>query len=90
MTDTLDFFSTPGRMTTPGAHAALFDPLPRDIPSLVKVVQGLMIHVFWIERYGIQLDAARKEEVQLRSVEKMLARILELDKRPLTEARALR
>ena len=89
MTDTLDFFSTPGKITSPGAHAALFDPLPRDIPSLVKVVQGLMIHVFWIERYGIQLDAARKEEVQLRSVEKMLARILELDPRPLTEAREL-
>ena len=36
---------------------------------------------------AFQLDATRKEEVQLRSVEKMLARILELDKRPLTEAR---
>ena len=88
MTDTLDFFSSPGKITSPGAHTALLDPLPRDIPSLVKVVQGLMIHVFWIERYGIQLDAARKGEVQLRLVEKMLARILELDPRPLTEARA--
>jgi hypothetical protein len=87
MTDTLDFFSTPGKMTSPGIHAPLFDPLPGDIPSLVKVVQGLMIHVFWIEKYGIQLDAARKEEVQLRSVDKMLTRILELDPRPLTDAR---
>ncbi|MGB8251670.1 MAG: transglutaminase domain-containing protein, partial [Anaerolineaceae bacterium] len=57
--------------------------------SLVKIVQGLMIHVFWIEKYGIRLDAARKEEVQLRFVEKMLTRILELDPRPLTEARPL-
>jgi hypothetical protein len=87
MTDTLDFFSSPGKMTSPGAHTVLFDPLPRDIPSLVKVVQGLMVHIFWAERYGIQLDAARKGEVQLRTVEKMLARILELDKRPLSEAR---
>ena len=46
-----------------------------------------MIHVFWIEKFGIQLDAARKEEVQLRFVTKMLARIQEFDPRPLTEAR---
>jgi hypothetical protein len=88
MTDTLDYFSTPGKITSPGAHPTLFDPLTRDIASLVKVVQGLMIHVFWVERYGIQLDASRKEEVQLRTVERMLTRILELDPRPLTEARA--
>ena len=89
MTKTLEFLSTPGKMTSPGSLASLFDPLPRDIASLVRVVQGLMIHVFWIEKYGIQLDAARKEEVQLRYVEKMLARILELDPRPLTETRPL-
>jgi hypothetical protein len=74
-------------ITSPGTYTNLFDPLPGDIASLVKVVQGLMIHVFWIERYGIQLDDARKEEVQLRFVSKMLARMLELDPRPLTEAR---
>jgi hypothetical protein len=87
MTNALDYFSTPGKMTSPGIHAPLFDPLPGDISALVKVVQGLMIHVFWIEKYGIQLDAARKEEVQLRTVERMLARILELDSRPLSDAR---
>ena len=55
MTDTFDFFSTPGKLTSPGAHAALFDPLPRDMKSLTQIIHGLMIHVFWIERYGITL-----------------------------------
>jgi hypothetical protein len=87
MTKILEYFTTPGRITSPGTHAALFDPLPRDIPSLVRVIQGLMIHIFWAEKYGVKLDSARKEEVQLRSVERMLSRILELDKCPLTEAR---
>jgi len=89
MTNVYDYFSTPDRITSPGAHASFFDPLPDDIASLVRVVQGLMIHVFWIERYGIQLDDARKEEVQLRSVERMVTRIIELDPRLLSEAREL-
>ncbi len=83
------FFTTSGKITAPGAHTALFDPLPREIKSLTKIVQSLMIHVFWIERYGIVLPEERKAEVQLRSAEKMLARILELDPRPLIEPRAL-
>ena len=87
MSNPLEFFATPGKITSPGNQATLFNPLPRDIASLVKIVQGLMIHVFWIEKYGIELDAARKEEVQLRFVSKMLASILELDPLPLTEAR---
>jgi hypothetical protein len=82
-----EFFLTPYKITSPGTHATIFDPLPRDIPSLVKIIHGLMIHVFWIEKYGITLPEERKAEVQLRSVERMLARILELDPRPLTEAR---
>jgi len=87
MKDDFEYYYNNVSISNPGTHAPLFDPLPGDISALVKVVQGLMIHVFWIEKYGIQLDAARKEEVQLRTVERMLARIQELDPRPLSDAR---
>jgi hypothetical protein len=87
MTKILEYFTTPGLITSPGPHTTIFDPLPRDIPSLVRIIQGLMIHIFWAEKYGVQLDTARKNEVQLRSVDRMLMRILELDPRPLAEAR---
>lgn len=83
----LDYFSTPGLITTPGHQVALLHDLPTDLPSLCRVVQGLMIHVFWAEQYGIQLSAERKAEVQLRWVNRQLAHIQELDARPFYEPR---
>lgn len=88
----VDYFSAPGLITTLGNQAdqaPLLDNLPTDLPSLCRVVQGVLIHVFWAERYGLQLSAERKEEVQLRWVTRQLARIRELDARPLCEPRPL-
>lgn len=85
----LKYFAQYGKMTDPGPYANLYNDLPSDIPALVKVVQGLMVHVFWAERYGLNLSEERKGEVQLRSMERRLARTLELDPSPLTVARPL-
>jgi hypothetical protein len=85
----LTFFAQPGRMTNPGPYTHLFDDLPIDIGELCRIVHGTTIHVFWAERYGLKLSPERQGEVQLRSLECRLARMLELDPRPLTEARAL-
>jgi len=87
MINSLEFFTTPGLMTSPGNQAALLDHLPTDIKSLCRVVQGFMIHIFWAEKYGVHLAEPRREEVQLRSVARKLERIIELDPRPLIEAR---
>lgn len=83
----LSYFAQYGRMTHPGPYAHLYADLPSDIPSLVRIVQGLMVHVFWAERYGLSLPEERKAEVQLRSMERRLARTLELDPTPLTTPR---
>jgi hypothetical protein len=88
-TDLLTYYAQPGPMTDPQDQAHLLNDLPTDILSLVKVVQGVMVHIFWSERYGLQLSDERKQEVNLRFVDKMLARIIELDDRPLTMARDL-
>ncbi len=85
----LSFFATQGAISRPGAHADLFDALPADIGELCAVVQGVTIHPFWAERYGVTLAAERGAEVQLRTMEKRLARTLELDPRPLTVPRPL-
>lgn len=84
----LTYFTTPGPITTLGEQAHLLHDLPAGLPALYRVVQGLLIHVFWAERYGLQLPPARKDEVQLRWVIRHLARLHELDPRPLYEARA--
>jgi len=89
MTTDLTFFAQPGRMTDPGPHAHLFDPLPTDIGELCHIVQGTTIHIFWAERYGLKLSPERQGEVQLRSLEHRLERMLELDPRSLTETRSL-
>jgi hypothetical protein len=88
-TDLLNYYAQPGPMTDPQEQAHLLNNLPTDIPSLVKVVQGVMVHIFWAERYGLQLSDERKQEVNLRFVNKILARINELDPQPLTVARPL-
>jgi hypothetical protein len=88
MTD-LTYFSQFGKMTNPGLFADLYAGLPSDIPSLVRVVQGLLVHVFWAERYGLTLSDERQAEVQLRSMERRLARTMELDPGPLRTPRAI-
>lgn len=85
----LSFFGSQGRISQPGQFAHLFDSLPGDIGELCKIVQGVTVHVFWAERYGLKLSPEREAEVQLRTMEKRLARTLELDPRPLSAARPL-
>lgn len=91
MNRVLDYYAAPGPMTGPGRYEALFTALPTALPTdmaaLCRLVQGVMIHVFWAEQYGVSLPDERREEVQLRATEARLARILELDPRPLTEMR---
>jgi hypothetical protein len=89
-TDLLAYYASPGPMTDAREYAYLFDGLPTEIPALVEVVQGLLIHIFWAERYGLHLSQERGErEVNLRGVAQKLQRIQELDTAPLTVARPL-
>lgn len=81
------FFAHPGPLTDPRRHAHLFAGLPADIPGLCRVVQGLLLHIFWAERYGVQLSDKRKQEVEIRPVDRKLDCLLSLDDRPLSVAR---
>jgi hypothetical protein len=83
----LPYYTQPGIMSDPGEYELLLHALPEDITGLVRAVQGLMLHVFWAERYGVKLSDERKAEVQIRPVRRKLARLLEIDGRPLSEPR---
>lgn len=89
MDSTLTYFVEQGRISDPGMHLSLYENLPTSVSELVKLVQGVTIHVFWAERYGFEPAPERMAEVQLRWMEKRLARTLELDPRPLLEARPI-
>lgn len=85
----LEYYTTQGIMTTPGEYEYLFKDLPSEVPEILKVLQGILIHIFHAHRYGIELSEERKQEVNIRKVEDMLARINEMDARPIVFKRAL-
>ncbi len=87
-TPALQYFLEQSPMSDPGKLGRLFAELPAEVPALVRIIQQCVIHVFWAGAYGVELDEARKGEVGIRPVKHKLARLIELDDRPLSEARA--
>ena len=85
--DPLAYYVTHSPYTDPGEHAALYDDLPRDIAGLCRVVQGLIIHYRGGAMFGHTIPPERLCEIDTRDASKMLARLMELDSRPLTEPR---
>jgi hypothetical protein len=85
----IEYYAASGLITDPREWGPVLDGLPRELPALVNIVQGLMVHIFWAERYGLKLPEDRRAEVNLRLVSKQLRRIHELDDRPLECPRPL-
>jgi hypothetical protein len=86
--DPLAYYATQSTLTEPGKYAELFTDLPHTIDGLCRVVHGVYIHYMEGEMYGYKIPEERLAEVNLRYMENMLGRIIELDARPLTEPRS--
>lgn len=84
---TLEFYKEHSVITNPGKYSYLYDTLPETIPQLCQVVQGLLLHVFHTERYGVNLSEQRKKEVRLRKIEDIIQRAMELSDHPLIQPR---
>jgi Transglutaminase-like superfamily len=82
-----DFYTRPGKMTSPGQYAAHIEDLPRDIAALAAVGQGLLVHEFMAADYGVPLSEADRATVHTRPAAEWLAQIIERDDRPLQIAR---
>jgi hypothetical protein len=83
----LDFYRRPAAMTSAARFASLFDELPRDPAGLARIVQGLVLHEFASDWYGVSMTDERRSESHIRPVQRMLERLLALDNRPLSVAR---
>ena len=81
------FYRQVGPMTDPGPFREHLRLLPKDIGDLCAAVQGLVLNFHWAEAYGVALSEERRRDAQARSVRAILARILELDDRPLHQPR---
>ncbi len=84
---TLEYYKTQSIMTNPGKYSYLYDNLPQSPLELTRVVQGVLLHIFHTESYGVHLTKERKEEVRVRKVEDVLECIMMLDNRPLSQPR---
>jgi len=52
----ISFYLRPGVMTTQGRYEPLFADLPGGVAALAAVAQGLVIHEFLAEAYGVTLS----------------------------------
>jgi transglutaminase superfamily protein len=81
------YYAAPGPLTDLSRYNAQIGELPTAIGDLCRVVQGLVVHPFLGHLYGLQPNEVRLAELETRTASDMMARILELDSRPLAEAR---
>jgi hypothetical protein len=89
LNEMLAFYAAPGVMTATGEQGDFLAGLPAEIPGLVRVVQGALIHVFWAERYGRQLSETEQATLQVRPADEKLERMRQADPRPLAVKRDL-
>ncbi len=87
--DPLEYYAHPGPMTDPRDQANMFRDLPAAIPALCQVVQGVLLHIHWAERYGQKLSEERKQEVNIRSVAQRLARMRQVNRLPIVIPRPI-
>ena len=85
--ETLAYFTQFSPTSDPKEFLPLLQALPSDIPRLVKIIQGLFLHIFWASRYGVELSEERKSEVNLRKVHLRLKKLIEMNNDPLDQSR---
>jgi hypothetical protein len=83
----LSFYRSQSAISNPGAFAYLFDALPDNIDDLCKAVQGSYIHYTVAQQPDSGVPASHIGDVDTRHMEAILARIVALSDRPLTEPR---
>lgn len=83
----ISFYTGHGPITDPRSRGQLYDSLPSDVKDMVEVIQGLFLHVFWGERYGVTLTLSQRQHVQSRTVETVLNMIQRIDPAPLDRPR---
>lgn len=87
MTTFDSMYKTPGPMTSAGKYEGWLRTLPRELPALTSAIQGLLIHEYMLDGYGVSVPDSRKRESHLRRLDHMLACLHVRDPRPLSVAR---
>jgi hypothetical protein len=84
----LSYYRVPEGITRLGKHAEFVDWLTDDVRAICQVVQGILVHDNWLERYGIGLDPEQVYDSDSIYMEALLDRAVALDSRSLAIARS--
>lgn len=84
---TAAFYARQSSMTSPGRHEHLFANLPSSPDALAAIAQGLLIHEFLVDFYGVTLADEDRDSLHIRSVEGLLGRIVDTVDAPLSQPR---
>ena len=81
------YYASQSRVSDPGEFAAALGALPADPTQLVEAVCGLVLHPLQVAWLGFAPDPGSREDVESRTVSKIVARILARDRAPLDVVR---
>jgi hypothetical protein len=80
-------FARQSVFSSPGPYRTQARAVPAGVPGICTAIQGILVHYRSPELRGLRLPRRRRAEPDLRYADAMLARILELDARPLDKPR---
>jgi hypothetical protein len=83
----LDYYRAHSQWTNPGAEEGMFRDIPDDIGSVVRSVQGCLMHAGLVWLYDLTPSEAQGMGFQIRRTEETLRRIEALDAAPLSAPR---
>lgn len=83
----LDYYRTHSEWTNPGEHKTMFRGIPDDISSIVKSVQGCLIHGGLVWLYDLKPSEAQGMGFNIRRTDELLRRIAAFDESPLSVPR---
>lgn len=87
MVTSIEFFRSHSPFTDPGDYKYLYLDLPDEIPQLVEMIQGQLMHRKVAASLGGTLTRESRREIHLRTIQERLEKIISLDSSPLTVQR---
>jgi len=84
MTEPSRNFVPHNRLTQPGRHAQAIDRLPADVPALLSIVRGLLLHCDYLQLYGATAPPDTRGTL---AIEARLDQVLATSAEPLTTPR---
>jgi Transglutaminase-like superfamily len=87
MNNPREYYKAQGPMTEVDQDASQTNAMPREIAGLCEVIQGVLIHRYLSQAYGVTFSDERQRDAHVRPAGEILRRIHTIDRRPLTVAR---